>query len=159
MRVPSSWTNYCVGADNQSCIFFDFWMTAAGTTCNSPCSESNVELDFVEMYGPGPGGGNGTSSGGGNPQVVATYQGYNCYDQHDTYGALQTVRNDNSGADNYAGCWILNEVSPSVTCGSVYYDLVSIIATPTMEFYPGMVGPQKTDDNCGPGGRLPLFSD
>jgi len=94
MRVPSSWTNYCVGADNKGAFSFDFWMTAAGTICNSPCSEGNVELDFVEMYGPG--GGNGTSNGGGNPQVVPTYQGYNCYDrtQYETYGALQAVRND-----------------------------------------------------------------
>jgi hypothetical protein len=150
-RVPSSWTQNCTQSWLGGCIFFDFWSTQTLGGC-SQCSEASVEDDFVELYAPGPGGGNGTASAGDSVGGGITWQGYDSYDrtQYETIGALETVVNNNSGSFNEGLCYILNEGSPSASCSSAYYALDEQVSAPTMEFYIGEIGPQRTGSTCGP---------
>jgi hypothetical protein len=149
MRVTANTFNTCASW-NPGCIYFAFWKGEVQGSCTNNCANQDIELDVVEMYGNGSGGGNGTSGGGSGCCGGATYSNISGYDrtQYNIYGALGTATNGGSGSTNLEYCWILNEVSPSVSCGTAAVDY-NELAGVTMEWYPAMVGPQRSDNACG----------
>jgi hypothetical protein len=140
------------------CLEFAFWSIQVQGGCPG-CFD--LEFDFLETYGNGSGGGNGVSGGGSATGASVCFSCISGYDrtQYNTYGGLNTVAN--GGSPNYENCWIINEVSPSVGCGTAMVDITSINNT-TIEFYPMQVGPMAAGGNnskcpggtCSPTGVL-----
>lgn len=138
---------------NPGVLFFDFWMGTGchnGITCND-----DVEFDFVEMYGSGSGGGNGTMGPaihfGSGAQYYPGGAAINPF-QYNTYGALATVRSSLDGSGhNLEYCAMVNGISPSAVCDAIGLNQTEVDSY-INEFFPGMVGPQRADNQCGPGG-------